>query len=270
MEITEIQEFLKLPADGKIGPKTLASMQAYLKEKHGVNASKWDKARILLGMEQAIYVKNKMEVGTVDGLIGEQTRYMRMLWEAKKADEEAGVDKKDPDSAVAAETNWKDKDFAEISKNDWPKQVNCIQFFGEPGTNQTKCNIPFPLVLAWDKNTKLTSFSCNKKVKKPIERVFQNTFDYYGYEKIKELGLDLFGGCLNVRKMRGGTSWSQHAFGIAIDIDPDRNSLHTTWKKAQMSKPDYANFVRFFYNEGAINLGRERDFDAMHFQFSRL
>jgi hypothetical protein len=80
----------------------------------------------------------------------------------------------------------------------------------------------------------------------------------------------MFGGCLNVRKMRGGSSWSQHAWGIAVDIDPERNALHTTWKNAQMSKPEYEKFVQFWYDEGAINLGVERDFDPMHFQFSRL
>jgi hypothetical protein len=70
--------------------------------------------------------------------------------------------------------------------------------------------------------------------------------------------------------MRGGSSWSMHAWGIAVDIDPERNSLYTTWKNAQMSKPEYEKFVQFWYDEGAINLGKERDFDPMHFQFAKL
>ena len=70
--------------------------------------------------------------------------------------------------------------------------------------------------------------------------------------------------------MRGGSNWSMHSWGIAVDIDPDRNDLHTSWKNAQMSKPEYKKFVQFWYDEGFINLGLEADYDAMHFQGSRL
>jgi hypothetical protein len=259
MQVKEIQEFLKLTADGKAGVGTLNAIKGYFKRAYPkLKVDAWPKNRLLLAMEQAIYASNKMEVGTIDGFIGEQTRYMRMLWQAKLAG----------DDEVKEESTWRDKLI--VSKNDWPLQSQVSNYFGKVGENQTSLILPFPMVLAWDKSTTLTKFSCNKKVKKSMEKVFQNTFDHYGHEKIKTLGLDLFGGCLNVRKMRGGSAWSMHSFGIAIDIDPDRNSLKTPWKKAQMSKPEYTKFVEFFYSEGAINLGKERDFDAMHFQFARI
>ena len=152
----------------------------------------------------------------------------------------------------------------------WPRQSSCEDFYGEVGTSQVKCQLPFTMVLAWDTGTKLTSYSCHKLVKEPMERIWNRVYEHYGYDKIVDLRLHMFGGCLNVRKMRGGSSWSQHAWGIAVDIDPERNALHTTWKNAQMSKPEYEKFVQFWYDEGAINLGVERDFDPMHFQFSRL
>ena len=152
----------------------------------------------------------------------------------------------------------------------WPKQSACSSFYGDVGTQQVKCIMPFPLVLAWDTGTSLNSYSCHKLVKEPMERIWNRTFQHYGYEKIRELRLHYFGGCLNVRKMRGGSNWSMHSWGIAVDIDPDRNSLNTSWANAQMSKPDYKKFVEFWYDEGAINLGVERDFDPMHFQFARL
>ena len=103
-----------------------------------------------------------------------------------------------------------------------------------------------------------------------MERIWQRTLDYYGMQKIQELGINLFGGCLNVRPIRGGSTWSMHSWGIAVDIDPDRNALHTSWKDSQMSKPEYKKFVEFWYDEGAINLGKEANFDSMHFQFARL
>lgn len=268
MEIVEIQEFLKLPADGKIGPKSLAAIQAYLKDKHGVNASKWDKNRILLGIEQAIYAKNKMEVGTVDGLIGEQTRYMRMLWEAKKADEEAGIDKKDPDSAVAAETNWKDN--LEATRNVWPVQDSVQKYYGKVGENQTTLILPFPMKIAWEQDKIVKKFSIHEKVHDSAKRCFIRIANAYDEDARKKLGLDLWGGSLNVRKMRGSTAWSMHSWGIAIDFDPDRNQLKWGRDQARLAKKDAEEFWRIWEDEGWLSLGRARNYDWMHVQAARL
>ena len=70
--------------------------------------------------------------------------------------------------------------------------------------------------------------------------------------------------------MRGGSSWSMHSWGIAVDIDPDRNQLNMNRKEATLAKPVYDKFWQFVYDEGAISLGIERDYDWMHFQFARL
>ena len=152
----------------------------------------------------------------------------------------------------------------------WPKQAQCEDFYGEVGTNQVNCQLPFEMRLAWDLGSKLKSYKCHRKVKEAMERVWQRTFDTYGYQKIVDLQLDRFGGCLNVRQIRGGSNYSMHSWGIAVDIDPDRNGFKTPWKQAQMSKKEYAPFVQFWYDEGAINLGLERNFDSMHYQFARL
>jgi hypothetical protein len=76
-----------------------------------------------------------------------------------------------------------------------------------------------------------------------------------------------FGGCLNVHKMRGGSAWSMHSWGIAFDFDPDRNQL--TWKKdrAAFQPSEYANWFELWEEEGAISLGRSPNYDWMHTQF---
>lgn len=156
------------------------------------------------------------------------------------------------------------------TKPTWPVQADCMRYYGNVGKNQVMCQVPFTMVLAWDTKTKLTQYSCHKYVKDPMERIWNRTLEHYGYEKIVDLRLHYFGGCLNVRQMRGGSSWSMHSWGIAVDIDPDRNQLNMNRKEASLSKPAYDKFWQFVYDEGAISLGIERDFDWMHFQFSRL
>jgi hypothetical protein len=53
-------------------------------------------------------------------------------------------------------------------------------------------------------------------------------------------------------------------------MDPDHNPLKAHRAQATLDNPDYDPFWRFVYDEGAISLGRERDYDWMHFQFARL
>lgn len=61
-----------------------------------------------------------------------------------------------------------------------------------------------------------------------------------------------------------------HAYGIAWDFNVARNQLNWTSATAYMAKPDYRAFIDAHYRHGWISLGRERNFDWMHFQAARL
>lgn len=127
-------------------------------------------------------------------------------------------------------------------------------------------NLPYPMRLAWDLNTKVSRMSCHKLVADKFLAVFNDLLATYGYDKIVELGIDLFGGCFNFRKMRGGSDWSRHSWGLAIDLSPGLNGLKTSWAKSQFSKPVYKPMIDIFYKHGFISLGKEKLFDAMHFE----
>lgn len=144
-----------------------------------------------------------------------------------------------------------------------------IAYYGEPGSNQVRLPTPYPLRLAWDLDTSIRSFYCHKIVKNDLEEIFISTLEHYGLDQIRHLGLDKFGGCLNVRKKRGGSSWSVHAFGAAVDLDPDNNRLRWDSSRAKFAKPEYEPFWGFVESAGAISLGREKNFDWMHFQFAQ-
>lgn len=92
----------------------------------------------------------------------------------------------------------------------------------------------------------------------------------YSAQERKTIGLDLFGGSLNVRKMRGGSAYSMHSWGIAIDFDPERNQLKWGKDRARLAQPDAVPFWLEWEREGWLSLGRARDFDHMHVQAARL
>lgn len=126
--------------------------------------------------------------------------------------------------------------------------------------------LPYPMKLAWDKTKIVTRLRCHKLVAKQLTNIFNEILAFYGHENIKKLGIDLYGGCFNYRKMRGGTEWSRHSWAVAIDLDPSRNPLRATSKTAQFAKMDYKPMIDIFYKHGFVSLGRERNFDWMHFE----
>ena len=101
-----------------------------------------------------------------------------------------------------------------------------------------------------------------------MERVFANIWDYYHHSQqlIEETGMHIFGGSYNDRKIRGSNRWSVHAFGAAVDFDPDHNEMNFSPKNPhKLPQP----VIDAFKAEGAFWGG---DFsyrhDPMHFQFA--
>lgn len=145
-----------------------------------------------------------------------------------------------------------------------------IAKYGKPDEDGSdylvQLNLPYPMRLSWDKKTSVSRLFCHKLVKEKLEAIFKEILAHYGLAEIQRLGIDLYGGCFAFRKMRGGSDYSKHCWGIAIDLDPVRNGLKTSWAKAQFSKPEYKPMIDIFYKHGYLNLGKEKNYDAMHFE----
>ena len=148
-----------------------------------------------------------------------------------------------------------------------------IKKYGKPTQNGspylTTIKLPYPMRLAWDKKVSVNKMSCHKLVAQNFTNVFNELLAHYGLAELQRLEIDIFGGCFNFRAMRGGSDFSRHAWAIAIDLSPEKNTLKMTFAQSQFSKPEYAKLHEIFEKNGFINLGKTRNLDAMHWEISR-
>ncbi|PKP50524.1 MAG: hypothetical protein CVT92_14310 [Bacteroidetes bacterium HGW-Bacteroidetes-1] len=198
--------------------------------------------------------------GLIDGFWGPQTDYA--FWTLIHYDENGCLP-----------PLWRDYEIPDINPNHWPdeKENEMIAFYGQPGdeSKHVYIQLPYELCLAWDISTKLKRLLCHQKVEDSLLRVLTAVRLHYGDNEIKTLRLDRFGGCYNYRRKRGGSSWSTHAWAIALDFDPDRNQLQWGRDRAHFAKPEYDFWWSCWEKEGWVSLGRKSNYDWMHLQAAR-
>jgi lysozyme family protein len=256
--------------DGLFGPQSIAAMNKFLASKAALISGDWQTwplSRAKLALGQLICRDLDIDVGRIDGLFGPQTKFAFEEFDRKKMGlpKDAWRDELDalpPSGTVPTGTTW-------------PKESDVPTFFGPLGNDcelvpLKRLTLPYKMKLAWELGTEITGFRVHEKVHDSAARVFDKIFAHYGDSGIDELGLNLFGGCTGCRKKRGGTSWSMHAWSIAIDFDPERNQLSWNHTRARLAKPDAVRLWELWEAEGWVSLGRAKDFDWMHVQAARV
>lgn len=144
----------------------------------------------------------------------------------------------------------------------WPETSTRAlnQFFGDPGDESQLVNLDvFGLGVKYEGQT-VRTVRCNRRVSESLGGI------------IKELSilhpeiLADYNGCFNFRRMRGGSSYSLHAYGAAIDFMAGTNGNRTSWPVAA-TMPITA--MEIFAREGWIPAGAFWGRDAMHFQATK-
>jgi hypothetical protein len=120
-----------------------------------------------------------------------------------------------------------------------------------------RITLPFPLTISWDHSQSVSAITCHKL----LGSVFNGVF-----ERLQSGGLQAkitsFGGCFSFRPQRTGTKLSTHAWGIAIDLNPETNQQGTG---GNMDPAVIAIFRNAGFEWGGGWQGKTRD--PMHFQF---
>ena len=273
MDIKSIQTvlkelgFYKGRIDGIVGPMTRNAVIDALDARPPLDRAwtGWSQERHRIAFMQAHFKSLNIETGEIDGWIGPQTLH---AFEIFQHIERTG---KKPE-------NWRDDVKTDLEAGiepspraiDWPRQRDLIKFYGQMGENQALLKPPYPMLIAWNLSQPVKRFSIHEKCHDSAERVLKRVAGHYSPEDIVKHGFNLFGGCLNVRKMRGGSSWSTHSWAIAIDFDPSGNQYKWGRDRAYLDDPACEQFWKFWEEEGWLSLGRARNFDWMHVQAARL
>ena len=249
--------------DGDAGPITWAAIDKInAKNKIKVGNSK---SRRRIAAAQLVLNAMGYEAGVVDGYAGHNTLEALEEWE----EVEARGKKREVERKPTKE--YKPPNYKSI-----PLQRNMRSYYGTPGKGGTvekqlvRVILPYPMRLAWALNKTVKTTMVHKKAADSLVAALTEVKEHYGMKRVKALGLDLFGGVYNPRRIRGGKSWSTHAYGCAIDIDPARNRLKWRCPKAQFCKPEYKAFLDIMEKHGWLPALRLWGKDAMHFQCARL
>ncbi len=244
--------------DGKTGPQSLAAAFAVL-SRAGVRHAGWTDQRIVYAAAQALLDVAGHEPGHIDGFWGHNSANAFDAWEDAREGRPALVLDRSP-VRIPADPR---------AGQPWPTQARMEVFYGPAGGARCTAGtvrFPFAHKLAWDLNTNVATFRCHDLIAPAFQRVFDEAAKHYGETEYRRLRLDLFGGCFNNRKMRGGSAKSTHAYGAAVDLDPERNQLKWGRDKASFARAEYAPFWKIVEGAGLVSLGRLKNFDWMHFQ----
>lgn len=151
-------------------------------------------------------------------------------------------------------------------KHPFPKsdQASLKKFYGDPGRNEVeKWLVPIDVSNLGIKYSgkPVTKINVHEKCAASLLAALKAVAvlpDSDGRWVLKE-----YAGVYNHRPMRGGTNWSLHAYGAAIDLAPDTNGLHTHWPtKANMPIEVMEEFARHGWKAAGAWWGR----DAMHME----
>jgi hypothetical protein len=131
--------------------------------------------------------------------------------------------------------------------------------YGAPGVKgvygppMRKINIPFGVWLYGNQDSaELRAISIHEKCADALLSVYQRIRAAHTDRELANSGFRNYFGCYNPRKMRGGSSWSMHAWAVAVDHDASRNRNRSHWP-VNSSMP--LSIMECFAAEGATCAG---------------
>lgn len=249
----------KAGIDGQWGPATKEAMDILTVGREEIRT--WTRERIIVAGVQLALAKLGYNPGAIDGFYGGLSKSAFDAWAYKQA-----YGKKEK-----IETNVINP--TPIG-SPFPNPKNVAKFYGQPGPAVASQLVtfapPYAMVFDWDLSTSVTKISLHRKCVESGQSALEEISRHYGQPMLNKLGLNRFAGSYNHRLMRGGNSWSMHAYGCAIDFYAAPNDLRTRCPQALFCGADYVDFFDIWEKHGWTSLGRAIGRDWMHVQAASL
>lgn len=170
--------------------------------------------------------------------------------------------------SAPAGVGWVSREYVEEAADQpdlptpkWPHVPNgrdeLERLFGPPGgaiCQAGRAHLPKSLRISWEPTQNVTVFACHKLV----EDVLSSAFAAINNKGLWDL-LVAYGGCYNYRQIKASTHLSTHAWGIAVDLNPEQNALGAAPTMDQ-------RIVAIFRDHGFKWGGEFSRPDGMHFQ----
>jgi len=132
--------------------------------------------------------------------------------------------------------------------------------------NLVMVRLPWRAHAAWDHGLAIRSLQVHRLAAPSLQRALGAVWLRAGQSQaeIDRLGLSSIGGGYNWRPVRNGAQLSTHAYGCAVDFDPDRNALGD--HAPNFAAPENRYVIEAFRGEGWLWGGNWPTPDGMHFQ----
>jgi peptidoglycan hydrolase-like protein with peptidoglycan-binding domain len=256
--------------DGDVGPKTWRAVEiteendprwAEIRARFEADEDvpNWPPNRRLTAAAQRVLEAMGYGPGAVDGLYGHNTAEAFNDFMSEHFGLDASVEKTvDPDRKAPTNT-----------RATYPHQSKAKDYFGLAGLaacTRGIVRLPTTFYFSWAPQTGTKSFRCHERLADPFTEFFAEAHAMLGEDEFTRMRLHIFGGCYNNRKVRGGSTKSQHAYGAAIDLDPVRNQLRWGSDRAWFARPEYTDFFDLVEAFGFTSGGRAWGRDWMHIQ----
>lgn len=167
----------------------------------------------------------------------------------------------------------------------WPDWRDCRSTYGDPTemvdgkaranpdwekANLVMVRLPWRAHAAWDHSLTIRSLQVHRLAAPSLQRALAAVWLRAGQSQaeIDRLGLSLIGGGYNWRPVRNGAQLSAHAYGCAVDFDPDRNALGDA--RPNFAAPENRYVIDAFRREGWLWGGNWPTPDGMHFQATQV
>ncbi len=134
----------------------------------------------------------------------------------------------------------------------------------------TRVELPFKLRIDWNMRQSTNKITVHRDCAASLEAALIAVRAHYGDDEMARLGINRYAGAYNKRLIRGGTAWSMHAYGCAIDFYSKPNGLRTRCPEALFCGAEYQDFLDIMQDHEWLPAIRLWGADAMHFQRARI